>query len=371
MNEFRWGLLGTGFVARKFAWGLRSSSTGKPAVVASRSLERAAEFARTLRIPRAYGNYEEAINDSAVDAWYVATPPSLHHEHALLCLNSGRPVLVEKPFAVSGQQAREIAAVARARATFCMEAMWTRFLPTVRRLKRMIDDGVAGEVRLLSGSFGIAEAVNPANPLFNESLGGGALLDRAVYPVSLAFHLMGKPERITSEVLIGNTGVDEEAAAMFRYANGGIGLFTASLRTRCSNDFTVMGTRSTIHVHTPVYRPYRITVTPVQSRTYAPSSGIGRIDAVKESNFVQHVFQRLGSFISAVGNRSTKHYADYYTGNGYHYEADEVMRCVQNGKTESDIMPLSQSVGVIDAIDTIRGQLTSQCGPLRTQGEIL
>ena len=187
MARFRWGILGTGAVARKFALGLQiERHEAEVTVIASRSLEKVRQVGQALAIGGIYGSYEEAVQNADVDAFYIATPPSTHRDLALLCLKARRPVLVEKPFALDAGQARDIIEAARASGVFCMEAMWTRFLPLIREAKRRISEGALGDIHTLIGSFGAAEATGPENNLFSAALGGGALLDRGVYPISLA-----------------------------------------------------------------------------------------------------------------------------------------------------------------------------------------
>lgn len=362
MRPFQWGILGTGFAARNFVLGLQAAQDARAAAVASRSLEKAREFARGLGIRRAFGDYEEAVHDSEVDAFYVATPPSRHRDHALLCLNAGKPVLVEKPFAIDSAQARNIVETARAQSVFCMEGMWTRFLPLVRRVKQMVEDGVVGEVRMLTGGFCAAEAFRPDNNLYNPELGGGALLDRGVYPISLAFHLLGAPDTIFGDATIGETGVDEQAAAIFRYEGGGLALLYASLRTQSPNDCVIMGTRARIHVHPPIYRPFRMTLTSVHEKERAPS-GRSWAHALKESHWVHDAHQRFSRLASSVLDRNSTHYTERYAGNGYHYEADEVMHCVRSGKLESAVMPLSESLAIMEAMDTVRSHWTVRTEP--------
>jgi predicted dehydrogenase len=357
LKTFRWGILGTGSAARKFVLGLRAAEAARAVVVGSRSREKAQEFARAFGIPRAYGSYEEAACDDGVDAVYVATPPSLHGEHALLCLNAGKPALVEKPFTVTASQAREVVDAARARSVFCMEGMWTRFLPLVRRAREMVDAGAVGDVRMLTGSFGMAERVEARSSLFDPGLGGGALLDRGVYPISLAFHFMGPPAGILSDAILGETGVDEDVAVTLRHEAGGLALLHASLRTQCANDLVIMGTRAQIRLHGPIYRPFRMTVTPVHERSRTASIR-PRVEALQESRWVHTAFQRLSAVAEPFRHRRSKHRVERYGGNGYHHEADEVMRCVREGRVESATMPLSESLDVMKAMDAIRSQWT-------------
>jgi len=355
VRKFRWGILGAGFAARKFVLGLRAAKDAEAVLAASRSLGKAREFAAALGITRSAGSYADAVRDVEVDAFYLATPPSTHRDLALHCLNAGKPVLVEKPFAQDAAAARDIVQAARARSVFCMEAMWTRFLPLVRRVKRMIEEGAAGEVRMFTGSFCTAEAVHPDSHVFSPQLGGGATLDRAVYPLSLAFHLLGRPEEITSRALIGGTDVDEDVAILLRYARGPLALIHASLRTQGSNDCVIMGTRAQIRVHAPIYRPFRMTITPIRAleRTGKRAS---RMEAVRESHWVHAAYQRLDRIAAAMLGLSGISRDEYYAGNGYHYEAEEVMACVREGRLESAIMPLDQSLQIVEAMDSIRAQ---------------
>lgn len=361
MNKFRWGILGSGFAARKFVLGLRAAKDADVLLVASRSAAKAKAFAQELGIPRASGSYEEAANDGRVDAYYLATPPVTHREFALLCLNAGKPVLVEKPFALNAAQARDIVETARARSVFCMEGMWTRFLPLVRRVKRMVDEGVIGDVRVFTGSFCTAAARRPDNNLFSPALGGGAILDRGVYPISLAFHFLGKPDGVSSEAIIGETGVDEDVAAILRYDQGRLALINASLRTQSANECVIMGTRAQIRIHAPIYRPFRMTVTRINEPEGAEARR-SRSESIRESHWVHRAYQRLGRFASALLDRNAIQHAEYYAGNGYHHQAEEVMACVRDGRLESAIMPLAESLDIMEAMDKMRSQWTAGKG---------
>jgi predicted dehydrogenase len=352
---FRWGILGTGYVARKFAHGLKASSEMSVAAVASRSVDSARGFADAFGVPAAFGSYDEAVYHADVDAFYIATPPSTHRDLALTCIGAGKPALIEKPFAADGSAARAIVEAAQTRNVFCMEAMWTRFLPAVRRVKALIDEGAIGEIRMLMGSFGAAEAQSPDNNLFNAALGGGALLDRAVYPISLAFHFLGKPLSALGETTTGPSGVDEQAAVILRYANGALASFTATLLTLPRNDFTIMGARGQIHLEGPIYRPTGYRVTPV-TEAVRGKGAYSKGDALKESGLVQGTYQRLNGLLAPWLARHGKRFAAYYAGNGYHYEAEEVMRCVREGRNESALMPLGETLGIMETIDALRAQ---------------
>lgn len=353
MTDFRWGILATGTVARKFAHGLRATRDMSIAVVASRAIERAEAFAREFGVPRAFGNYQEAVEAGGVDAFYVATPPSTHRAEALRCLRAGVPVLVEKPFAVTATEAREVVEVAREEGIFCMEAMWTHFLPLVRHLKSLLEGGAIGTVRMVAGSFCGAEAFSPDNHLFSAELGGGALLDRGVYPLSLAHHLFGPPVAVQSDAVTGASNVDDQVAILLRYADGAQAVFYASLQTAAPNDFHIMGSAGRIHVHAPIFRPHRLTVSRFGPRQKPRADG-SRRETIKENRFVHAVHQRFGGLMTQMLSRGTKTTHHPYAGNGYHYEAEEVMRCVQAGRHESAIMPLDQTLGVMGTVENIR-----------------
>jgi predicted dehydrogenase len=356
MNGFRWGILGTGFVAKKFLLGLRATGGARVVAVGSRTKDGARVFAEGLGVPNAHGSYEEAVRDREVDAFFVATPPFRHREDAELCLRAGKPVLVEKPFALSAEEAGQVVATARECGVFCMEAMWTRFVPAVRRAKSLVQGGALGEVRLLQGSFASRMRFEPDSHHFRADMGGGALLDRGVYLVSLAHHLLGRPVSVSSQAFMGESGVDEQVAAVLRYDGGALALLSAGIGTEADNDCTVMGTRARLRIHAPVYRPYRLTVSTVGEQSAASTPGISRAEALKESGLLHAVHQRaegLRSLASRVRGGTTRHWA-CYAGNGYHYEAEEVARCVRSGRLESEIMPLSETLAVLETMDGIR-----------------
>lgn len=352
MKPFRWGVFGTGFAARKFVLGLHAAKNTVVTAVASRTLNNAQSFAADFCIDSATDNYQQVAEQDDVDAIYIATPPSCHHHHALISLASGKPTLIEKPFATHANEAREIVTAAKANGVFCMEAMWTRFLPIVGWLKQMIDTGSIGDVRMMSGNFAIAEVVCSDNNLFNPSLGGGSLLHRGVYPLSLAVHLLGVPDQLSANLIIGETGVDEESAILLRYNSGILATIYASTRTNAVNDCLILGTQAKIHLHAPIYRPFRATLTPVHARNKHDGS-YSRWSNLKESGLIQSIYQRCGYLASPLLNRKTKTINLPYSGNGYHYQADAVREAVLSDQLESSVMPLSQSILIMEMMDYI------------------
>jgi len=313
-----WGILGTGRIAVKFAADLRHAPGALLAAVGSRNPETAEAFGRRFRIPHRHASYAALVNDPDVDVVYVSTPHSLHADNARLALEAGKGVLCEKPFTLNARQAYELIALARLRGLFLMEAMWTRLLPAAVLLRRMLADGILGDVRLLAADFGLQFDFDPASRLFAPELGGGALLDLGVYPVSLASMIFGPPASIASLATIGETGVDDQSGIVFRYPQGQIACLYTAMGVTTPTEATLVGTRGRLRLHAPIYCPEQMTLTLT-----------GRKDRLIE--------RRLN-------------------GNGLHYQAVEVMRCLRGGKLESEIMPLDESLAVMETLDAIRAQ---------------
>lgn len=349
MTCFRWGIFGTGTVSAKFVAGLAAARAAEASFVASRTLAKAQRFAAGMGIPRAIEGYAEAVRAGGVDAVYIATPPSEHSSHALLCIEAGIPVLVEKPFATNETEALRIAAAARARPVFAMEAMWTRFLPAAQALREKLAARGAGEVRLVAGNFGTSNVPDPANGLFNPALGGGAVAHLGVYPLSLAQWLFGSPTRLQALGSVGATGVDEDAAFQLHYPGGVVGSFFASIRAWAPNDFHVMGTDGSIAFHGPIVRPYGLdAVREAPLRLEVPD--FGWRTRLRQLGVVHRVAQLTGLSSRSRGERLNYRYG----GNGYHYEADEVRDCLERGANESPVMPLADSIAVASTAERIR-----------------
>ena len=358
-SAFRWGIIGAGYAARKFVLGLRASDGGAPSLVCSRTEANARAFARDFGIAEVRLSVEDAARSPHVDALYIATPPSAHRSQAIACLAAGKAVLIEKPFAASRADAMAIAEAARSSGVFCMEGMWTRFLPLVGELRAMIRAGAIGMPRSFCGSFGAPNPPDPNESLFNPDLAGGALLHRGIYPVALAFDLMGEAELAAAAARKGSTGVDEDCVLVLRHGNGALSTVRASLRAALANDMTIEGDHGTIHVHAPIFRPFRLIV----NRTRPASRGKGgnlRLEKLREGAFAQAAQQRFSGLATALRSGGRRTITRAYAGNGYHYEADEVMRCVQRGETESASMPLAESVAMAALIDEARSSWAGQ-----------
>lgn len=316
-QKFRWGILGLGSIAKKFAIGLQSAPGARLTAVGSRTREKADAFGQEFGAEKSYGSYAEVANDPDVDAVYVATPHPMHYEDTLLCLRAGKAVLCEKPFTINARQARELVDEAKSRKVFLMEAMWTRFLPVMVRVRELIKSGAIGEARLLQADFGFRAGVNPESRLFNPALGGGSLLDVGVYPVSLSSMLFGKPSEIAGYANLGQTGVDEEAAFVFRHPGGKMSILSSAIRLTTPHDARIIGTDGYI--------------------TVPPAWWVGKTLTLTRDGKDEVVDCPI-------------------TGNGYNYEAEEVERCVRAGLLESDIMTHAESIEIMDTLDTLRAQ---------------
>lgn len=344
-----WAILGTGMVARKFASDLRLAPTEMRALsVASRRVDNAQSFARDLGIPHACETFAQAVATEGVDAVYIATPPSVHEEHALLAIAAGTPVLIEKPFAADAPAARRIMAAAADSGVFCMEAMWTRFLPVMDVVRTALAGEGIGTLRTLAGSFGISSDPSPDDSLFDPVRGGGALLHRGIYPLSLAHQLMGPVRDMTVAGRLGTTGVDEECSLILRHENDVISTITASLRAPAPNDLTIGGTHGALRLVKPVYRPFMLETTRVAPRksTAAP----GRLGRLRDSDLGQQLNQRLPAALRDRLEKTSRQRVTY-TGHGYHYQAEAVARCLAEGQTTSQIMPVHESVALMELVD--------------------
>lgn len=349
---FRWGIIGSGFAARKFVHGLRQSQDGAPTLVYSRTLPHAQSFARDFNIPKVASSLEDAVQ-SDVDAFYIATPPTSHKAQALACLGAGKPVLIEKPFAVTLADAEAIVAAARRSGVFCMEGMWTLHLPILSQLQQALASGAIGSPRSLCASFGMSNLPDASDNQFNPDLGGGALSHRGVYPLSLAIALLGPAQIAGAAATLNENAIDEDCVALLKHQTGAISTLRASLRAPLSNDLTIEGTHGVLHVEAPLFRPFRFTVRPA-----APARRVGggsRVsEALRESSWAQALQQRGRPLAAILSDRSARRSFCSYSGNGYHYQADEAARCIRAGLAESETSPLAGTLQAAALMDQAR-----------------
>lgn len=353
MSAVRFGIIGAGMVARSFAEGLRTVPDAALTAVWSRSSRTAGQFIERFPGTRVAGDVDQLVTADDVDVVYVATP---HHRHApdsLLALRNGKPVLCEKPFATSATEALTIVEEARARRLFCMEAMWMRFVPAILRAKELVDQGAIGEPKTLFADFGVATPYDPTGRFFDPTQGGGALLDRGVYAVSLAHLFLGVPDSVVGLSVDAPTGVDEQIGAVLRFPQGQLAVLAAALSSTTPNGAVITGTEGRLHLEAPFYCPTRLTIvsTPTPRGTGPEGSSLQeRATAVLKGSRVGLEVVRVGK--SLLRPRTIER--SPIAGNGYGYEAAEVVRCLRAGSTESPLMTLDDSLAVMETIDRLR-----------------
>jgi len=314
-----WGIIGTGNIASQFARGLKFTPDAQLIAVGSRSQESADKFGDTFNIPKRYPTYEALVADPEVEVVYISTPHPFHFENTMLCLEAGKHVLCEKPFAMNITEARSMVGAARHKKLFLMEAMWTRFIPAMVKVKELIAAGTIGELRMLTADFGYRAGFNPKSRLLDPELGGGALLDVGVYPISLASMLFGTPQSISAKAHIGETGVDEQIALIFQYGDGQLAQLSAAVRTQTPQEAWIIGTEGSIHITPEWWHPVGFTLI---KRGQAP-----------------------------------EHFDIPFVGNGYQFEAIEVGWALRAGELESPIMSLDESLEIMQMMDTAREQI--------------
>jgi predicted dehydrogenase len=318
-EPLRWGLIGTGWIADRFAADLAFTDTGRAVAVGSRRIETANRFADRFDIPNRYASYEALVADPEVDVVYVATPHPMHHANALLALRAGKPALVEKAFTMNAAEARELVAVARAEKLFCMEAMWTRFLPHIAEIRHLIAEGALGEIVTVSADHGQWFARDLDFRLFAPELGGGALLDLGVYPVSFASMLLGTPDTIAALIEPAFTGVDGQTSMLFGYASGAQAVLTCTSLAKSPTRAAIVGTEARIEIDGDFYAPSTFTLIP-----------------------------RTGE---------SSRYDEPDRGHGLWHEAEEVARCLREGLLESPLMPLEESISIMQTMDAVLAQV--------------
>ena len=318
-DKIRWGIIGTGKIAKTFATGLSVLPEAELVAVGSRTAKSANQFGEQFGVPHCHAGYEASVNDPDIDVVYVATPHAFHKESMLLGLKAGKAVLCEKPFTINAAEAETVIRFAREEKLFLMEAMWTRYIPLVVKLGELVAQGVIGDLQMLEVGMAFVAPRDSSHYFFDPHLGGGILLDAGVYAVSIASMVFGgPPARIVSMAHLGETGVDEQSAVIFGYDQGQLAVLCMSFRTRIPPAARIMGSEGRITIHPPLFSPTRLTI----SRT-------GQEDEVIEMPF---------------------------EGNGLNYEAAEVMRCLRAGKLESETMPLDETLAIVRTMDQIRAQ---------------
>ena len=349
-RKIRWGILGTGTIAQKFATALAETASSELTAVGSRSIEKAQQFAARHGCPKSLGSYEDLVRVPELDVVYIATPHVYHKDHCLLALDADKAVLCEKPFTTTADELEQIIDAAQSKGLFCMEAMWLRFNPLIHKVQELLAQGAIGELEMLRADVGYSRTFEKASRFFDPALGGGVLLDLGVYPLSLAYLLLGEPEEIVGKATVCPTGVDEQASLVLAYPNK-IASLSCSFRTTAPNDAHIMGTHGRIWIHPPMYNPSGISIS-----KFEPSSGIAyaNLSSKKSLKHLLRMPRRLHNFVRCLNGRDAEQIIRPAWRNGMVFEAEEVVKCLQSGEKESSLMPLDESLRVMRAIDSIR-----------------
>lgn len=316
VKKHRWGILAPGKIAVKFSKGLRLLENAELYAVGSRSVEKAKQFAGENGFRKYYGSYEELVKDPDVDVIYIASPHSLHFEHTMLCLENNKSVLCEKAFSLTAREAERMIAEASSRKVFLMEALWPPFQPIYIKTGEVLDSGVVGKLIQMNARFAFQAPFSPSDRKFNLELGGGSLLDIGIYPVIDALWFMGVPDEVSAVASFCETGAEDSINIIFRYKDGRMANLYSSFRT---------------------------------------AGGIGCDLLCENGNLyfsrARDMSQRLNI---SINGKDPEEYSLLPEGMGYHYEAIEVMNCLENGMTESKVVPHSFTLDLMRTLDRIR-----------------
>lgn len=315
-KPLRWGIIGTGQIAKIFAADIPYADNAELVAVGSRNQATADAFGDRFNVPKRYDSYQDLANDPDVDVVYVATPHPNHHDSVIMCLEAGKHVLCEKSFAMNTAEAREMIDAAKQHNRFLMEAMWTRFRPLMYKVREIVDSGQIGDVQFLTANIGWTATFDPEFRLYAPELGGGGLLDAGIYPLSFASMILGKPDQVESVATLGETNVDENAFIIMRYPGGAVASVGVTIRSSPVSLGMICGTKGTI--------------------------------------LIDHDWHRPTTFSLRLPGQEPQHF-DYTLaeGVGYQFEMNEVERCLRAGKTESDIMPLDETLEIVGIMEQV------------------
>lgn len=322
MQKIRWGILGCGKIANKFAADLQLVDDAELVAVGARDPERARSFADIYGARLAFSSYVDLVNCPDVDVIYVATPHGYHHEHALLCLRHGKAVLCEKALALNLRQVKEMIEESRRSNVFLMEAFWTKFLPQYQKVLSIVSEGTIGQIRMLQADFGFNGGEVPAQRLYDPLLGGGSLLDIGIYPVFLAVSLLGRPVNVNAIMDAYDTGVDKQIAINMQFDSGALATLSSSFEVETPVAATIMGTRGYINM--------------------------------------KNRFHNATCELELVTGRDNRQTIEVHRegGYGYQFEARHVTQCLRDGIRESPVMSFNDSILLMETLDRIR----ERCG---------
>ena len=320
MSVTRWGILGCGRIAKKFASDLQYVQNGELVALASRSIDTSTKFAEEYPARHVFGSYEELVRNDEVDAIYVATPHAMHHEHTLLCLNHGKAVLCEKAFALNSRQVNEMIDASKKNDVFLMEALWTKFVPHFKTTMRMVNDGTLGDIKSMQVNFGFVTDATFPERLNKPELGGGTLMDIGIYNVFMTMSVLGEPDEIEARMIPNAYGVDAQMSVTFYYNNGAVAQLLSSFLTNLSTNADINGDKGRIRLASRFYEPISTAI------EYYPD----RADNKKIIEFEKE------------------------PGWGYQHQIRHVQECLERGLRESPVMTLNDSLLLMKTLDRIR-----------------
>jgi Predicted dehydrogenases and related proteins len=319
-KKIKWGILSTGWIAHKFATALQVADNSELYAVGSRTIGTAKKFAGEFHIPKAYGSYEELVNDPAVDVVYIGTPHNLHLENTLLAFQHQKHVLCEKPLGVNRTEVVRMIEKAKEKNLFLMEALWSRFLPNIIKTKELIDAGEIGDVKLMTAFFSIISDHGPEHRHYSIDLCGGTILDTGIYNIFLSLLLLGKPKSISAIAGLGEQGGDNSCSYTFKYDKDVLSVMYSSF--------------------------------------FADPAVVAEIHGTKGKIVLDHLWFCPGKVKLTYRDGREKIFEFNFKGNGYEYEAIETAKCILAGKTQSDLWSWNDSIQLISVMDSIR----KECG---------
>lgn len=315
MKTIKWGIIGLGKIANKFAQDIQVVDNCQLYAVASRHQEKANSFAKLHNATKAYGNYEDLITDPNIDAVYIATPHSFHKEYSILCLNHKKAVLCEKPLAMNSQDVEEMINVAKANNVLMMEALWTYFLPHYQFVLSELKSGKYGNITKLKADFGFQSKFDINSRVFNKSLGGGSLLDIGIYPIFAALSTLGKPIDVDAKAVFFENGADASCDMIFNYYDGVKAFLKSTLLEKTPTEATFYCEKGILKIHSRFHQPSSVTI---------HYGGKDKIYDFKTPTF------------------------------GYNFEIDHFNELLRNGKTESPLMTYEFSKNLMLLIDDVK-----------------
>ena len=320
MAVYHWGIIGPGSIATKFADALVKSTRGKLLAVASRSPERALDFAQRYGVDRIYNEYGDLMHDPEIDIIYIATPHSHHFQIAKQCLEAGKNVLLEKPLTINAAQTRILIELAQSKGLLLQEALWSRFMPCYAQIKKWLQAGKIGQLQYVQSDIGFAFSGDADHRMSNPLLAGGALLDLGIYSISISQFLLEQvPDTVQAISHLDTNGVDEHTQVNMHYPSGQLSQFSCSFKAQCTNSMTLVGDLGRIHLPEHFW--------------------VGE----------QAQLWRDGKLLETV---------DFpHAVNGFEYQIEECMACIDEGKICSDVMSHKDSLAVMRVMDEVRNQI--------------